>query len=285
MFLEAAHQPGELAVPPVGLSLGGAGDDQRGAGLVDEDRVHLVDDRVVVLTLHELVEGPGHVVAEEVEAELVVRAVGDVRGVLLAAYGRGLARHDDARLHAEEAEHAAHEVGLVGGEEVVDRHHVHAPAGQRVEVGRSGGHEGLALAGLHLRDVALVQRDAAEQLDVVVPLAERASRGLADRGEGLRQEQVQRLAVRMPGPERVRLGTQLRIAERPEVILEEVHGVHRGLHALEDAVVRDLQDAVDDRRHWFSAPLRCGRGGTGCPSRAAVARSPGQCTGLSLIHI
>jgi hypothetical protein len=32
--------------------LRGAGDDQRRAGLVDEDRVHFVDDREVVAALH-----------------------------------------------------------------------------------------------------------------------------------------------------------------------------------------------------------------------------------------
>ena len=56
---------------------------------------------------------PGHVVAQVVEAELVVRAVGDVGGVLLAALGRGLAGQDAAGRHAEGAEDAAHELGLV----------------------------------------------------------------------------------------------------------------------------------------------------------------------------
>ena len=55
-----------------------ARDDERRARLVDEDRVDLVDDRVRVLPLHALVERDHHVVAQVVEAELVVRAVGDV---------------------------------------------------------------------------------------------------------------------------------------------------------------------------------------------------------------
>ena len=47
------HDAGELDVPLRG-DVGRAGDDQRRAGLVDEDRVDLVDDAEVVATLHEL---------------------------------------------------------------------------------------------------------------------------------------------------------------------------------------------------------------------------------------
>ena len=85
--LQGADDRGEAVV-----QLGGvgdpAGDDQRRARLVDEDRVDFVDDRVVVAALGLVGEPTGHVVAEVVEAELVVRAVGDVAGVLLALLRR-----------------------------------------------------------------------------------------------------------------------------------------------------------------------------------------------------
>ena len=72
----------------VGVALGGPGDDQRGAGLVDQDGVHLVDDGVEGVALDPLLGREGHVVAQVVEAELVVGAVGDVRGVGLPAGDR-----------------------------------------------------------------------------------------------------------------------------------------------------------------------------------------------------
>ena len=62
----------------VGLVLGWAGDDQRGSRFVDQDRVHFVNDRVVEGALHHLVALMLHVVAQIVEAEFVVGAVGDV---------------------------------------------------------------------------------------------------------------------------------------------------------------------------------------------------------------
>ena len=54
--VQAGHQPGEVLVVLHRL-FGRAADDQGGAGLVDEDVVHLVDDGVVQLPLHPLFGG------------------------------------------------------------------------------------------------------------------------------------------------------------------------------------------------------------------------------------
>ena len=67
------------AVVLVGRDRRRAADDERRAGFVDEDRVHFVDDGVVMRALDLLVATRGHaVVAQVIEAELAVRAVGDV---------------------------------------------------------------------------------------------------------------------------------------------------------------------------------------------------------------
>ena len=118
-----------------------------------------------------------------------------------------------AGLEAEDAVHAAHQLGLVLGEVVVDRDDVDALALERVEVGRQGRDEGLALTGLHLGDVAEVQGGATHELHVEVPLAEGALGRLADRGERLGQEVVEGLAVGEPLAEDVGLGAQLGVGE------------------------------------------------------------------------
>ena len=133
--LQPGDHAGELAVP-AGRVLGRAGDDQRGTGLVDQDRVDLVDDGEVVAALDQLVLRPGHVVAQVVEAELVVGAVGDVALVRRAVLDGGPVGQDHADGQAEELVHPAHPGGVALGQVVVDRDHVHALAGERVEVGR-----------------------------------------------------------------------------------------------------------------------------------------------------
>ena len=132
-----------------------------------------------------------HVVAEVVEAELVVGAVGDVGGVGVAALLVGEVVDDDADGEAEEAVDLAHPLGVALGEVVVDGDDVDAASGEGVEVAGEGGDEGLAFAGLHLGDLALVEDVAAEELDVEVAHADGALAGFADDGKGLGEDFVE----------------------------------------------------------------------------------------------
>ena len=197
--LEVLHDGGELDVELLRV-VGPARDDQRRAGFVDEDRVDLVDDGEGVAALHLVVARHGHVVAQVVEAELVVGAVGDAGGVG-AALGLEVVDlgDDDADLEPEEAVDLAHPLGVAPGQVVVDGDEVDAAAGERVEVRGQRGDEGLALTGLHLRDPAEVQRGTAHDLDVEVALAERAHPRLADRGERLGEEVVEVLLLLVVG--------------------------------------------------------------------------------------
>ncbi len=56
--------------------------------------------------------------------------------------------------------------GVAAGEVVVDGHHMHALAGERIEIDRERCDQCLAFAGLHLGDHAFVQHHAANQLNV-----------------------------------------------------------------------------------------------------------------------
>ena len=156
-----------------------------------------------------------HVVAEVVEAELVVGAVGDVGGVGDLPLRVVQVVLDDADRHAEEAVDPAHPLRVAAGEVVVDGDDVDALAFERVEIGGKGRDERLAFAGLHLGDLALVQHGAADQLDVEVPHVQHAAAGLADDRERLGQQVVERLAVGEPLPELGRLAAQLLVATAP----------------------------------------------------------------------
>ena len=116
-------------------------------------------------------------------------------------------------LKAEEAVHLAHPLGVALGQVVVDGDEVSAVPGETVEVHRHGGDERLALAGLHLGDVAVVEDDAAQHLHVEGSHAEGAFAGLAGDGERLEQEVVEQFAVLVALAELGRLGAQLLVAE------------------------------------------------------------------------
>src|ERR1043165_6492053 len=147
-----------------------AGDDQRRARFVDQDRVDLVDDRIDMAALHHVFETVLHVVAQIVEHELVVGAVGHGAGGRRLALGVVEPVHDHADREPEEIVDLPHPLGVAFGEVVVHRHHVHAAPGQRVEIDRKRRDQRLAFAGLHLGDLAFVQDHAADQLHVEMAL-------------------------------------------------------------------------------------------------------------------
>ena len=123
-----------------------------------------------------------------------------------------------------------HPLGVAPGQIVVDRHDVHPAAAQGVQVGRQGGHQGLAFTGFHLGDLALMQHDAADQLHVEVPHLEAAHRGFTHGRECLRQEVIEGLPAFNPFFEPAGQGPHFLIAHRLQGRLERVDPIDGGLH-------------------------------------------------------
>ena len=224
------------------ILLGWTRDDQRRPRFVDQDRVDLVHDGVVEVTLYTLFRLELHVVAQVVEAQLVVRGVGDVGGIGLAALSFALVVDDDAHRKPEEAMHLTHPLRVAPGQVVVDRHHVHSAAGQRIEIAREGRDQGLALARLHLGDASLVKHHPADDLHVVVALTEGALRSLAHGGEGFGKQIVEWLTVFDALPKDGRATAQPVVRQQDELALERVHPFHGGHDSLQDPIVVAPED-------------------------------------------
>ncbi len=164
---------------------------------------------------------------------------------------------DDADGEAEEAVDLAHPLGVALGEIVVDGDDVDAVAGERVEVAGEGGDEGLAFAGLHLGDLALVEDHAADHLDVEVAHADDAAAGFADYGEGFGEDVVERGFFGVDagfvvgdafesggdaGAEFGGLGGELLVGELLDGLFEGVDLGEHGEHALDGAIVGGAED-------------------------------------------
>ena len=191
---EAEHGLGELLIHLGGLHAG-AGDDQRRAGLVDQDRVDLVDDGEMMPALDALVGAGHHVVSQIVEAELGVSAVRDIGLVGGNALGRTHAVLDQTDLHAQKAVDPAHPFAVSASKVVVHRDDMHVFARQGIQVARQRRNERLALARAHLGDLAVVERHGADQLHVEMTQTQRTHAGLAHRGERLGKDGFERFAV------------------------------------------------------------------------------------------
>ncbi len=248
------------ALVQVGMVLRLARDDQRGARLVDQDRVDLVDDRIVQRPLHALTRVVDHVVAQVVEAEFVVGAVGDV-----AVVGRLLLvvrhlRQVDANRQPEEVVQPAHPLGIALRQVVVDRDHVHALAGQRVQVDRQRRGQGLALAGTHLRDLVVVQHHAADQLHVEMAHLHHAFAGLAADREGFGQQRLERFAAGVALAELFGHAAQLVVRQRFELRLQRVDPLDCPSILFDQPLVTAAEDFLEKARdHRLVSPAHdCG---------------------------
>ena len=163
-----------------------------------------------------------HVVAQIVEAELVVGPVSDVAQIGLFALRVVEFVNDAADAETEKTIDLAHPFGVAACQVVVDGDDVHAVAGESIEVHRKGCHQGLAFAGFHFGDHAAVEHHATHQLHVEVTLAERAFGRLANRCEGLDQEVVEFRPISELLPKALGAGTQLLIGHRLELRLDLV---------------------------------------------------------------
>jgi len=116
---------------------------------------------------------------------------------------------------------------------------------QGVEVDGQGGDEGLSFACCHLGDPALVQHDAADELDVEMAHSQGAPGRFAGNGEGLGQERVELFAAGEPFPEMRGHGLKLIVAQGFHSVFKLVRPVDDGLNALELALVLRADELLD----------------------------------------
>ncbi len=221
------------------------------ARLVDQDGIHFVDDGVLMAALDTVFQAELHVVAQVIEAELVVGAVGDVGVVVVLPYPVVFeVVDDDADGEAEGAVDLAHPFGVAVGQVIVDGDDVDAFAFERVEVRGQGGDQGLPFPGPHFGDLAAMQNDAADQLHVEVAHVKEAAAGFAHGGEGFDEQVVEGGALGQFFLEFDSFGGEIDIGELLEGGGQLVDGVDEGLNGLDFAFVFGAKDlGQDDINH------------------------------------
>ena len=175
--------------------LGGAGNNQRRAGFVNQNGIDLVDNGIVEIALHHFLAGKLHIVAQVVETQFVVRTVDNVGIVGGASLVVVLAVDNIVDGQAEEAVNLPHPFGVAFGQIIVDSHDVHALAFNRIQIGGQRRDQRFSLAGLHFGNHTLVQHNTADKLDVIMALPQRSFGSLADDGKSLGQNIVKRFTL------------------------------------------------------------------------------------------
>ena len=131
----------------------------------------------MVVALHEVRLLSGHIVAQIVEAELIIGAECDVAAIGVAALFRVRFGLIDA-VHAQTVEliEGTHPLRVTLSQIVIDSDHMHTLAGESVEEYRQRSHESLTLTSGHLGDIVrshvsiedAMEHHAADELHIIV---------------------------------------------------------------------------------------------------------------------
>ena len=151
------------------VDLGGlaalTGNNKRCARLVDQDRVDLVDDGVMKFPKDQVLLVDRHVIAQIIKTEFIVGNISNVAAVgllpLLAAHA--VENNTDSKSH--KLVDLTHPFRVTFGQVIVDSDYMYTSAFQSIEVGGHGCHKSFTFTGTHLRDTALMQDNAADQLN------------------------------------------------------------------------------------------------------------------------
>ncbi len=238
-----------------------ARDDQRRPRLVDQDRVHLVHDRKRPLLLHLLILATLHLIAQIVKAELARRPVHHVAPVHVALHILRLhvLRVDRPHRQPKGMEVRKRPVTVTLHQVVVHRHHVHGHPLDRRQIARQRSNDRLALARLHLRDLAARQHHRPDELHIERPGTERR---LAHRVH-LPNRLVQRLRDVHLQPARLRLGAPQKLARGRHRFAAGDLGLHRVVHrprlrrelaGVELRLVLRVEDVPDTHRPIHRLP-------------------------------
>ena len=154
----------------------------------------------------------GHIVAQVIEAKLIVGAESNI-GVILTDFFRrryGIANKTHGK--SQKFVKFAHPLTIACGKVFINRNHMHAFARQGVQIYRAGGYQRFALAGAHLGNTAVMQRHAANQLHVKMAHTQNAAAGFTHYGIGFQHKIVNAGALRQAIFKIGRFGLQVIIA-------------------------------------------------------------------------
>ena len=151
---------------------------------------------------------------------------------------------DDAYGHAEGFVDGAHPAGVAARQIVVDGDDVDGAAGEGVEIGGEGGHEGFAFARSHLGDAAFVQCHATDQLHVEVAHLAGAAGRLAHGGERFGNQGIEGFAGLVAGAEVFGAGGEGLVAQFRKTPFEGVDAVHQLAEPLQFATVLGAEDSL-----------------------------------------
>ena len=256
----------------LGAVLRRARDNQRRPRLVDQNTIDFIHDGKVVLFLENLAQLRLHVIAQIIKAQLVVRGVGYVAIIGGAFVFLGHAGHRSARGQPKRGKDLAHPVGVPFHEVFVHRDHMHALAGQRIEVSGQRRGQGFTLAGFLLGYIALMQENRRHQLRVKGAQTQGPACAFTAVRKSFRQQIIKAFAINRPLAQLFRFLLQTVVGQSQEFFFQRVDLFNQRAGRLDFTVVwgpKDFFGECSDAQHAISCRSYV-------PRRPSACRAAGQ---------
>ena len=178
-----------------------------------------------------------HIVAQIVEPEFIVGAVGNVGRISCPAFVLAKVGDDHADFQAEEIIDLTHPFRIAAGQIVIDGDNVHALAADCIEITGERRDQGLAFTGPHFGDFAAMEHDTADQLHIIMALSQCPFGRFAYDRESFRQYVVERFTASGPFLERQGFCSKLFVGKGFDCRLERVDRVDHFLHRFYISVI------------------------------------------------
>ena len=201
----------------------------------------------MVRPLDAVLERVLHIVAQVIEAELVVGPIGDIRLVCRPAFRFGHVVPDHTDAQAQKLVDRSHPFGITPGQIVIHRDHVNTVTGQGVEVDSKSGDQGFPFPGLHLSNFALMKDFTTDELHVEMTHTQGTSTRFANCGKGFGENIVKRFALFQTGFEFGGLRFQISIRELGDTPLQLIDASHQGLNPFQLSLVMTPDDLGQNR--------------------------------------
>ena len=156
-----------------------SGDDKRRSGIVNQDRIDLIDYCIVVFSLNDFPSVATHIVSQVVKTKFVVCAISDVRIVgttSLFRIGFMLVNTIDAQ--SVELKQHSHPFAVSFCQIVIDSYHMDTLSRKSVKVNRQGCNESFSFSCCHFCNFSLMKHRSSYELHIVmhhIPSYSRAS--------------------------------------------------------------------------------------------------------------
>ena len=161
----------DLIIDLIFALLHGPAYDEGSPGFIDQDAVHFIHDGIKMFPVDALLGIKLHIVAQVVESELIIRAIGNIAFVGLFPLRIIHPVDNDSHTESQGVINYTHPVGIPLCQVIVDRNQVNPPTRQGIQIERECCGKSLSLTGFHFSNFPVVKNHSSDKLCIKVPHA------------------------------------------------------------------------------------------------------------------